>query len=135
MGFVESMKYINEDFPHVNDRVISFRRLAAFYVCFCRLFHSTHSTSFTPDPPKQSSALPIVRSTFPPLSFLTSSKSSTLRPPPAYVTGMLHHCDSLTMSSSSTPRWRPSLSAAWIRNSQQKGSSCFIVSGGSSQLE
>lgn len=65
-------------------------RLAVYCVCCC-LFHSTHSSSFTPDPPKQSSALPMVRSTFPPLSFLTISRSARFRPPPAYVTGMLHH--------------------------------------------
>lgn len=49
----------------------------------CSLFHCTQSTYLTPFPPKQSRALPMVRSTLPALSSLTSSRSSRLRPPPA----------------------------------------------------
>src|ERR1700733_1515910 len=75
-----------------------------------------------------SRALPIVRSTRPLLRFLTRSRSWRLLPPPAYVTGILHHCASFMTSSSSIPFWRPSLSAAWIRNSEQFGSSNFIES-------
>ena len=94
----------------------------AHSISHCFLFHSTHSSNFTPDPPKISRALPIVKSTFPLLSSLTSSRSSRERPPPAKVTGILHHSASLDTSSWSMPRWRPSTSAAWIRNSEQWGS-------------
>jgi hypothetical protein len=59
---------------------------------------------------------------------LTSSRSSKFLPPPAYVTGMLDHCASFSTSCSSMPRCNPSLSAAWIRNSEQYGSSCLIDS-------
>lgn len=41
----------------------------------CRRFHSTHSSNLTPLPPKQSRALPIVRSTVPLLSLATLSRS------------------------------------------------------------
>lgn len=49
----------------------------------CRRFHSTHSSNLTPLPPKQSRALPIVRSTVPLLSLATLSRSWRFRPPPA----------------------------------------------------
>jgi len=88
----------------------------------CSAFHLTQSWNLTPEPPKISSALPMVRSTLPLLSSFTNSKSSIERPPPAYVTGMLHHSASLVTSSWSIPRCRPSTSAAWMRNSLQWGS-------------
>jgi hypothetical protein len=83
------------------------------------LFHSQHSSNLTPLPPNTSKALPIVKSTLPPLKLSTNSRSCRLRPPPAYVTGIADQADSLRTSSSSMPCWRPSLSAAWIRNSEQ----------------
>jgi hypothetical protein len=100
----------------------------------CCLFHSTQSASLTPFPPKQSRALPMVKSTLPPLSRLTSSRSSKFRPPPAYVTGIVLHSARRRTRSSSMPFCSPSLSAAWIRNSEQKGSrrridSTFVSEG------
>jgi len=83
------------------------------------LFHSQHSSNLTPFPPNTSNALPIVKSTLPPLKLSTNSKSCKLRPPPAYVTGIEDHSESLRTRSSSMPCWRPSLSAAWMRNSEQ----------------
>lgn len=97
---------------------------------YCFLFQATQSSNLTPVPPKQSSALPIVRSTLPLLSLFTRSRSSRFLPPPAYVTGIEHHSDSLETSSSSMPCCSPSLSAAWMRNSQQYGSNCLIDSVG-----
>jgi hypothetical protein len=85
----------------------------------CCSFHLTHSSNVTPDPPKTSSALPMVRSTRPSLKCLTWSRSWRFLPPPAYVTGILHHCANFSTSFSSMPFWRPSLSAAWIKNSEQ----------------
>jgi hypothetical protein len=92
------------------------------------LFHCTQSSNLTPDPPKQSKALPIVRSTLPRLSVLTVSKSSKCRPPPAYVTGIEHHSARRSTNCSSIPLCSPSLSAAWIKNSEQYGSSDCIDS-------
>ncbi len=46
-------------------------------------FHAMQSDSLAPLPPKQSSALPMVRSTRPPLRRSTSARSSTCRAPPA----------------------------------------------------
>lgn len=80
--------------------------------CNYCLFHSTQASNLTPSPPKMSSAVPIVKSTFPPLRVLTKSRSSSRLPPPAYVTGMVHHWLSLLTSSSSMPCCSPSLSAA-----------------------
>lgn len=102
----------------------------------CSPFHLTHSSNLTPFPPKISSALPIVKSTFPLLRLLTSSRSASSLPPPAYVTGILHHSASFSTSSWSIPRWRPSTSAAWMRNSAQWGSrrdidSMMVISRGS----
>src|SRR5689334_7584331 len=49
------------------------RRMPCLYPCShyasWRLFHCTQSSNLTPAPPKQSRALPMVRSTLPPLSF------------------------------------------------------------------
>lgn len=87
-----------------------------------------HSSNVVPVPPKMSRALPIVRSTLPLLRSRTRSRSSMVLAPPAYVTGMLHHCESFSTSSVSTPCCRPSLSAAWTRNSEQHGSSMAILS-------
>lgn len=92
------------------------------------LFHCTQSSNLTPDPPKQSKALPIVRSTLPRLSLLTVSKSSKCRPPPAYVTGIEHHPARRSTNCSSMPLCSPSLSAAWIKNSEQYGSNDCIDS-------
>lgn len=92
------------------------------------LFHCTQSSNLTPDPPKQSKALPIVRSTRPRLSLFTVSKSSKCRPPPAYVTGIEHHPARRSTSCSSIPLCSPSLSAAWIKNSEQYGSNNCIDS-------
>lgn len=82
-----------------------------------------------------SRALPMVRSTRPWLMRLTVSRSSRLLPPPAYVTGTVHQIPSFCTNSSSIPHCNPSLSAAWIRNSEQNGSrllieSVFIQAGG-----
>lgn len=88
----------------------------------CFRFQDVQSSSFTPSPPKMSNALPIVRSTRPRLIALIVSRSSIFLPPPAYVTGKVHQRPKLFTKSSSMPRCRPSLSAAWIRNSEQKGS-------------
>jgi hypothetical protein len=49
----------------------------------CLLFHSTQSANLTPLPPKQSRALPIVRSTLPLLKAFTLSRSSNDLLPPA----------------------------------------------------
>jgi hypothetical protein len=97
------------------------------------LFQATQFSNVTPLPPKRSKALPNVKSTLPPLLVLMRSRSCRLRPPPAYVTGIEHHPANLDTSSSSIPFWRPSLSAAWIRNSEQYGSSIVIDSLCSSQ--
>jgi hypothetical protein len=86
------------------------------------LFHLTQSSNFTPSPPKMSRALPMVRSILPQLNRLTRSRSPSCLPPPAYVTGILHHSANLSTNASSIPDWRPSLSAAWMRNSEQYGS-------------
>lgn len=94
----------------------------------CTLFQATASTKFAPFPPKISNALPIVRSTFPLLALRTTSRSLMLRAPPAYVTGILHHSESFVIKSRSTPSCRPSLSAAWTRNSEQNGCRTCIVS-------
>lgn len=69
-----------------------------------------------------SSALPIVRSIFPPLNLSTSSRSARLRPPPAYVTGIVQVLDKWPTSAPSMPACLPSTSAAWMRNSLQYGS-------------
>ena len=68
----------------------------------------------------------MVRSTRPLLKLLTRSRSCRFLPPPAYVTGMEHHWDKLSTSCSSMPFWSPSLSAAWIKNSEQYGSKDLI---------
>ena len=94
----------------------------------CLIFQFTQSLKVTPVPPKISSALPIVRSTFPALRSLTLSKSSSVLPPPAYVTGIVHHLPSFLTNSSSMPFCSPSLSAAWIKNSEQYGSNFLMLS-------
>jgi hypothetical protein len=86
------------------------------------------SSKVAPVPPKMSRALPIVKSTLPPLQSLTRSRSWTPRPPPAYVTGIEHQSASFETSCWSMPRCSPSLSAAWMRNSEQYGSSMLIDS-------
>lgn len=70
----------------------------------------------------------MVKSTLPPLRRFTFSRSSMFLPPPAYVTGMEHHDAKFATSFSSMPCCSPSLSAAWIRNSLQYGSSDLIDS-------
>lgn len=83
--------------PAERERAIIHQVTHSLYVCIyifgscpnysqevaCRRFHSTHSSSLTPLPPKQSRALPIVRSTVPRLSLATLSRSWRFRPPPA----------------------------------------------------
>lgn len=86
---------------------------------FLPSFHRQHSSNVTPFPPNISNALPIVRSTFPPLILSTSSRSWRFLPPPAYVTGMVQIAARYSTSFSSIPACRPSASAAWIRNSLQ----------------
>ena len=49
----------------------------------CELFHAIQSVNFTPEPPKRSRALPMVRSTLPLLRLFTRAKSSSDFPPPA----------------------------------------------------
>jgi hypothetical protein len=93
------------------------------------------SSKVAPVPPKMSRALPIVRSTLPALQLLTRSRSRVPRPPPAYVTGIEHHSANLETRSWSMPRCSPSLSAAWMRNSEQYGSSILIESALLSQLK
>lgn len=89
---------------------------------YCSLFHATASSNLIVLPPKMSSALPMVKSILPLLSFFTNSRSCKLRPPPAYVTGMVQMEDKSSTSSVSIPACLPSTSAAWIRNSAQCGS-------------
>jgi hypothetical protein len=76
-----------------------------------------------------------VRSTRPLLRCFTCSRSWRFLPPPAYVTGMLHHCANFSTSFSSIPFWSPSLSAAWIKNSEQYGSSDLMDAVEIRQLE
>jgi hypothetical protein len=89
---------------------------------YCSLFHATASSNLMVLPPKMSSALPIVKSILPLLSFFTNSRSCKWRPPPAYVTGMVQIDDKSSTSSVSIPACLPSTSAAWMRNSAQCGS-------------
>mmetsp|Transcript_16251 Transcript_16251/g.35159 ORF Transcript_16251/g.35159 Transcript_16251/m.35159 type:complete len:246 (-) Transcript_16251:185-922(-) len=66
-----------------------------------------------------SRALPTVMSTRPAPAALTRSRSSSVRAPPAYVTGMGDHLPRTSTSTSSIPSCMPSTSTPCTRNSSQ----------------